>query len=117
MLATKDWIAIITGIVGVGGAIFAIIRYFVKKEQLEGDLKRLAERYDELNNKYKDLLEVVGTIKAAGTASLLIKSSIDGELELAMKALQANSSSILVPLPGREPSHLIFLSAHGPVAP
>lgn len=117
MLPTKEWIALITGILGLAGTVVAVIRYFIKKEQMEGEMKRLAERYSELDGQHKELLQEVGAIKATGTAVFLIKSGIDGELELAMKALQASASSILVPLPAREPSHLVFLSVHGPAAP
>ena len=83
---------------------------------MEGDLKRLQERYDELDTRQKDLLQMVGGIKAAGSAALLLKSAIDTELEQAMKVLQATASSIFVPLPGPEVSNLVFLSIYGPVA-
>lgn len=116
-MGPKEWIALITGIIGVASAAVAMVRYLVKKEQIEGDLKRLQERYAELDARHRDLLQVVGTIKTAGTGALLLKSGVDAELELAMKALQATASSILVPLPAREPSNLVFLSVHGPAAP
>jgi hypothetical protein len=49
LLPTKDIVAIATGVVGLAGAVLAAIRYFAKKEQLEGDLKRVEERYTELD--------------------------------------------------------------------
>jgi class 3 adenylate cyclase len=107
---------IATGAVGIAAAGYSVVRYLVKKEQMEGDLKRLQERYDELDSQRKDLLQMVGGVKAAGTAALLLKSAIDTELEQAMKVLEATASSILVPLPAPEPANLIFLSIHGPAA-
>ena len=44
MLPTKEWIALITGILGLAATVVAVIRYFIKKEQMEGDMKRLEER-------------------------------------------------------------------------
>lgn len=95
MLQTREWIALITGVLGLAATAIAVIRYLIKKEQMEGDMKRLEQRYSELDGQHKELLQEVGAIKATGTAVLLIKSGIDGELELAMKALQASASSIL----------------------
>jgi adenylate cyclase len=115
-LDVKETVAIATGVAGLVASALAAIRYFAKKEQLEGDLQRLQERYNELNNRYSEVVEVIGSIKVSGTASLLLKSEIDTQLELATKALQAKAGSILVPLPGKEPSNLVFLSAIGPVA-
>jgi class 3 adenylate cyclase len=112
----KDGIAIATGIVGLGASAIAIIRYFAKKEKLEGDIARLQERYDELNNRYGEVVEVIGRVKISGTATLLLKSEIDSQLELVTKALQAKASSIMVPLPGKNPTNLVFLSVLGPVA-
>src|SRR6266702_2124271 len=115
-LAVKDMVAIATGVVGLAASVIAAIRYFTKKEQLEGDLQRLQERYNELNNRYSEVVEVIGSIKISGTAALRLKSEIDSQLELATKALQAKASSILVPLPGKNPTDLVFLAALGPVA-
>ncbi len=112
----KDWMGVATGAVGIAAAIYSVVHYLVTKEQKEGELKKLQERYDELDSRHKDLLQVVGGVKIAGTAALLLKSAIDTELEQAMKVLQATASSIFVPLPAPEPTNLIFLSVHGPAA-
>jgi adenylate cyclase len=112
----KEVLALLTGIGGLIASGVAAIRYFSKKEQLEGDIQRLRERYDELNNRYNEVVEVIGKVKMSGTGALLLRSEIDTQLELATKALQAKASSILVPLPGKNPSNMIFLSALGPVA-
>jgi len=113
----KDIIGILTGIVGLAGAALAGIRYFAKKEQLEGDLKRVQERYSELDLRYKEAVETIGKVRLSGSAALLLKGEVDNQLDLATKALQARASSILVPLPGRNPQNLIFLAAFGPAAP
>jgi len=117
LFPTKDIIAIATGVVGLAGAVLAAIRYFAKKEQLEGDLKRVEERYTELDLRYKEAVEMIGKVKLSGSAALLLKGEIDNQLELATKALHAKASSILVPLPGKNPQNLIFLAAFGPAAP
>ena len=112
----KDWIGIATGAVGLAAAGYSVVRYLVKKEQMEGDLKKLQERYDELDSRQKDLLQLIGGVKSAGSAALLLKSGIDTVLEQAMKVLQSTASSILVPLPAPEPANLVFLSVYGPAA-
>jgi len=112
----KEIIAIATGVAGLAASAIAAIRYFSKKEQLEGDLQRLQDRYTDLNTRYGEMVEVIGTVKMSGTAALLLKSEIDTQIELATKALQARASSILVPLPGKEAKELVFLAALGPVA-
>ena len=112
----KDAIAIATGVAGLVASAIATIRYFSKKEQLDGDLQRLQERYKELDSRYNEMVTVVGKIKLSGTAALLLKTEVDTQLELATKALQAKASSVLVPLPGKDPKELVFLSALGPVA-
>lgn len=113
----KEIIGIATGIVGLAGAALAAIRYFAKKEQLEGDLKRIQERYTELDLRYKEAVEMVGKVKLSGSAALLLKAEIDNQLDLATKALRARASSILVPLPGKNPQNLVFLALFGPAAP
>jgi len=112
----KDSVAIATGVVGLGASAYSVVRYLSKKEKLEGDIERLKERYDELNSRYSEVVEVIGRVKVSGTAALLLKSEIDMQLELVTKALQARASSILVPLPGETPSSLVFLSILGPAA-
>lgn len=112
----KDWMGIATGAVGLAAAGYSVVRYLVKKELMEGDLRKLQERYDELDSRQKDLLQLIGGVKSAGTAALLLKSDIDTILEQAMKVLQATASSILVPLPAPEPTNLVFLSVYGPAA-
>jgi class 3 adenylate cyclase len=94
----------------------ALVKYLVKKEQLDGDLKRLQDRYADLERANRDLLQEVAAAKTTGTAALVLKTAIDVELESAMKMLRATASSILVPLPANPPNTLIFLSVHGPVA-
>lgn len=116
VLDVKDWMGIATGAVGLATAGYYVLRYLVKKEQMEGDLKKLQERYDDLDFKQKELLQMVGGVKTAGTAALLLKSAIDTELAQAMTVLRATASSILVPLPAPEPENLVFLSIHGPAA-
>ena len=112
----KDWMGIATGAVGLAAAGYSVVRYLVKKEQMEGDLKRLQERYDALDSRQKEVLQLIGGVKAAGSAALSLKSAIDTSLEQAMQVLQATASSILVPLPAREPTNLIFISIYGPAA-
>lgn len=112
----KDWMGIAAGAVGLATAGYSVVRYLVKKEQMEGDLKKLQERYDELDSRQKDLVQLLGGVKAAGTAALLLKSAIDAVLEQAMKVLEATASSILVPLPAPVATNLVFLSVYGPAA-
>src|SRR5271165_674033 len=99
----KDTLAVATGIVGLAASAIAGIRYFTKKEKLEDDLERLQQRYNELNTRYGEVVEVIGKVKISGTGALLLKSEIDTQLELVTKALQAKAGSILVPLPGEKP--------------
>lgn len=112
----KDWISAATGVIGILSAVIAAGRYLVKKEQLDGEMKQLQERYAELNDRHKDLLQVVTNIKNTGTEALVKKSAIDTEVELTMSALETKAASVLVPLPQPNPSNLVFLSVHGPVA-
>jgi class 3 adenylate cyclase len=115
-MGAKEWMAIATGVIGLLGTVVAVLRYFIKKEQLEGELKQLQDRYSELGDRHKDLLQVVTTIKSAGSAALLKKSALDADVEMAMNALQAKASSILVPLPHPNPASFVFLTIHGPAA-
>src|ERR1700757_3918175 len=112
----KEAVGIVVGLTGLAASAVATIRYFVKKEQIEGDLKRLQERYDELDTRHREILQAMGTIKLSGTAALLLKSEIETQLKLVMTALQAKASSVLVPLPGKTPTDLVFLAVLGPAA-
>ena len=113
-IEVKEAVALATGIGGLLASIVATLRYFVKKEQLEGNLQRMEERFDELKERNASLNQLIGSVKIAGSAALLLKSEIDSQLEMARQALQATASSILVPLPADEPTDLIFLCALGP---
>ncbi len=112
----KEVIGIAAGVAGLAASALAAIRYFAKKEQLEGDVQRIQDRYTDLENRYKEAVEVIGKVRISGSAALLLKTEIDNQLELATRALHATASSILVPLPGKNPQNLVFLAALGPVA-
>jgi class 3 adenylate cyclase len=112
----KEGLAVTAGVAGLATSAIAAIRYFIQKEQLEGNLKRSEERNAELKASYNAVVDMIGKVKLSGTAALLLRSEVDTQLELATKALQATASSILVPLPGKNPSNLIFLSALGPAS-
>jgi len=116
LLETKDWMGYATGGVALAGSIATAIRYFVKKEQLEGDTERLKKSYEELDSRYQKLEQTMGSSKVAGLAALALKSDMEVLLEQAMQAVQARASSILVALPGGHTEHLVFLCALGPAA-
>jgi class 3 adenylate cyclase len=116
----KSLIAIATGVLTLLGAVVAITRYTtrlqcqIEQSGLQDELKRIQQRYADLEVTYRDMLR-------SGADAVTKKSAIETELMTIIAAVRATSGSIIIPTPSlgeeTEPTELVFLSLIGSAAP
>jgi class 3 adenylate cyclase len=102
-------IAVLSAAVGL--AIYVTkLRCDITQSRTEDELKRLRERYSELETKHRTLL-------SAGSVVFAQKSEIDAQLSTIADAVEAEGSSILVAAPSisalEKTAELVFLSLGG----
>jgi class 3 adenylate cyclase len=115
-------IGLTVGILTILGTIVALTVHITKlqaeiqKGKLERNLDSLKEKYSEVEGKYLELKTKQQEIFAMGGVIAGKKNAIDVELANMSDALEASSSSILIPVPSEieeESKELVFLSLLG----
>ncbi len=118
-MSPESAIGMVAGVVSILAAVVAVTRHITKlhygigQEKLEGQKELAEKRYEDLDARYKDLLDLVAASRRTGTEALAKKADIDEELTSVMAKMRATASSIYVPLldsAARRPSGLVFLS-------
>ncbi|HEU4510417.1 MAG TPA: adenylate/guanylate cyclase domain-containing protein [Pyrinomonadaceae bacterium] len=115
-------IGLIVGLLSILGTVVALTVHITKLQaqlqqaKLEAELNSARQKLTEIENSYSDLSEKHKTAITAGGVITGKIYAIEYELASLSDALEANSSSILVPVPSEldeEPKELVFLTLLG----
>jgi class 3 adenylate cyclase len=115
-------IGLIVGLLSILGTVVALTVHITKLQaqlqqaKLETELNSARQKLTEIENSYSDLSEKHKTAITAGSVITGKIYAIEHELASMSDALEANSSSILVPVPSEldeEPKELVFLTLLG----
>lgn len=115
-------IALIVGLLSILGTVVALTVHITRLQsqlqhaKIEAELNSARQKLTEVENSYSDLSEKHKTAITAGSVITGKIYAIEHELATMSDAVEADSSSILVPVPSEvaeEPKELVFLSLLG----
>lgn len=121
-MTLPEIIGLIVGLLTILGTVVAVTIHITKLQaqlqqaKLETDLNTARQKLTEVENSYQDLTEKHKTAIAAGGIISGKMHAIEYELASLSDAVEANSSSILVPVPSEldeEANELVFLTLLG----